>query len=140
MISKSRLPFVRGLALASLMCIGSVAFPAFAFACDDQAQTKHYEVAVPGTVPEANELMQSAMSRIEIAYAGEAHAEIHEASYGLEAAAARIAESGEVDAEGLGHLIEILHLGSEVEDQAILSAVMPRLRKAVTLALGQPES
>ena len=91
-------------------------------------------------MPEANELMQSAMSRIEIAYAAETHAEIHEASYGLEAAAARIAESGEVDAEGLGHLIEILHLGSEVEDQAILSAVMPRLSKAVTLALGQPES
>ena len=122
------------------MYIGSVAFPAFAFACDDQAQTKHYEVAVPGTVPEANELMQSAMSRIEIAYGAEAHAEIHEASYGLEAAAARIAESGEVDAEGLGHLIEILHLGSEVEDQAILDAVIPRLRKAVALALGQPES
>ena len=140
MISKTRLPFVRGLALAALMGIGSVTFPAFAFACDDQAETKHYEVAVPGTVREANELMQSAMSRIEIAYGAEAHAEIHEASYGLEAAAARIAESGGVDAEGLGHLIEILHLGSEVEDQAILSAVMPRLRKAVTLALGQPES
>lgn len=42
MISKIRFPFVRGLALASLLGIGSVAFPAFAFACDDQAQTKHY--------------------------------------------------------------------------------------------------
>lgn len=62
------------LGAGSLMGIGSIAFPAFAFACDDQAQTKHYEVAVPGTVREANELMQSAMPRIEIAYAAQAQA------------------------------------------------------------------
>lgn len=140
MISKIRFPLARGLALASLLGIGSVAFPAFAFACNDQTETTHYEVAVPGTVREANALMQSAMSRIETAYSAKAHADIHEASYGLEAAAARIVESGEVDAEALAHSIEILHLGSEIEDQAILDAVIPRLRKAVALALGQPES
>jgi hypothetical protein len=123
-----------------MLGISFLAFPAFALACDGQAQIKHYEVAVPGTVREANELLQSAMSRVETAYAAEAHGEIHEASYGLEAAAARIADRGEMDAEVLSHSIEILHLGSEIEDQAILDAVIPRLRKAVAVALGQPES
>ena len=140
MISSIRFPFARRLALASLVGIGSAAFPALALACDDQAQVKHYEVAVPGTVREAKDLMQSSMARVETAFAAEAHAEIHEASYGLEAAAARISESGEVDADALTHSIEILHLGSELEDQAIVDAVIPRLRKVVAMALDQPES
>lgn len=140
MISNIRFPSARTLALTSLVGLGSVALPAFAFACDDQAKITHYEVAVPATVREANDLMQSSMSRVETAYAAEAHAEIHEASYGLEAAAARIAESGEADAEALSHSIEILHLGSELEDQAILDAVIPRLRKAVAMARDRPES
>ena len=123
MISNTRFPLARTLALTSLMGVGSVALPAFAFACDDQAKITHYVVAVPATVREANDLMRSSMSRIETAYAAQAHADIHEASYGLEAAAARIAESGEQDAEVLGHSIEILHLGSEIEDQAILDAL-----------------
>lgn len=141
MNSKIRFSFARGLALSLLLGIGSVAFATFADACDDRAQTKHFEVVIPGTVHTASELMQNAMPRIEIAYAAKVHAEIHEASYGLEAAAARLTESDEVDLEKvLEHSMVVLHLGSEIEDEATRDAVLPQLRKAMALALGQPKS
>lgn len=126
--------------VAAAVFIATAALPASAFASmpDEDGPVRHYEVAVPFKLEAARSLLGSAMLVVENAHKAGLHGDVHEASYSLEAAAERLSQVPDADAvliERLKSTIEIVHLASEIEDEAILREAVPRLKLVVDEAL-----
>lgn len=113
--------------------------PGFATGGEDEAaegkegKTAHYEVALPKTTAEAVTLLKTNMQKIETALGAADFAAIHEATYSVESAIARIAQDPGYDGlkTTVAPRVEIVHLASELSDAETLKAAVPILAKAV---------
>ena len=113
--------------------------PGFATGGEDEAaegkegKTAHYEVALPKTTVEAVTLLKTNMQKIETALGAADFSAIHEATYSVESAIARIAQDPGYDGlkTTVAPRVEIVHLASEQGDAETLKAAVPILAKAV---------
>jgi len=98
----------------------------------DKAE-RHFKVPEPATKDEAVTLLHTSLEKIEQNLARSDFDAIHEASYGVEAALARIAKEPGYD--GITAYVmprcEIVHLASEMQDAETLKAAVPILVKVV---------
>jgi len=103
-------------------------------------KTKHYEAAPPATRQEALALLETGMSKIDEALAAADTGALHAATYGVEAAIARL--SSDKGYDGLtvtvAPRLEIVHLASELGDIDTLKAAVPALKKALKDSLVPP--
>jgi hypothetical protein len=98
-----------------------------------EGKTAHFEVPLPKTTAEAVTMLKTNMGKIETALGAADFPAIHEATYSVESAIARIAQ--DPGYEGLktavAPRVEIVHLASELSDADTLKAAVPALTKAV---------
>jgi hypothetical protein len=130
-------PVLMSFALASFAI--TLPSPGFATGGEEEAgegkegKTSHFEVPLPKTTAEAVTLLKTNMGKIETALGAADFSAIHEATYSVESAVARIAQ--DPGYEGLKTTIaprvEIVHLASEQGDAETLKAAVPILSKAV---------
>lgn len=92
----------------------------------------HFKVPEPATKDEALALLKSSLEKIEASLAKDDFDAIHEASYSVEAALARIGKEPGYDGSTamVAPRCEIVHLASEMHDEATLKAAVPILLKA----------
>jgi hypothetical protein len=92
----------------------------------------HFKVPEPATKNEAVALLKSSLEKIEVSLANGDFDAIHEASYSVEAALARIGKEPGYDGSAamVAPRCEIVHLASEMQDEATLKAAVPILIKA----------
>jgi hypothetical protein len=113
--------------------------PGFATGGEDEAKeghegkTAHYEVPLPKTTAEAVTLLKTNMGKIESALSAADYPAIHEATYSVESAIARIAQDPGYDGltSTVAPRVEIVHIASEQGDADTLKAAVPALSKAV---------
>lgn len=125
-------------ALLAVICLeipwpGSLS-PAIASSPLEQAAKRpgHFKVSEPATKDEAFALLESSLEKIEASLAKDDFDAIHEASYSVEAALARIGKEPGYDGSTamVAPRCEIVHLASEMHDEATLKAAVPILVKA----------
>lgn len=123
------------LALSCLLAPIYLMTPALASAPMEQGEgaPAHFRVPVPETMDGAVKLLHEAIAKLETSLAASDFSAIHEASYSVESAIARIGKEPGYD--GVKALVsprcEIVHLASEMEDGDTLKAAVPHLVKAV---------
>ncbi len=124
------LPFIAALALSL-----TVSAPAFATSPGEhgEGKTAHFEVPLPETKDAAVKLLKDSMGTIETALAKADFNAIHEATYSVESAIARLAKEPGYDGltTTVAPRVEIVHLASEQGDAETLKAAVPILAKAV---------
>lgn len=93
---------------------------------------RHFEVPEPATKDDAFALLKASLEKIETSLASGDFDAIHEASYSVEAALARIGKEPGYDGSTamVAPRCEIVHLASEMQDEATLKAAVPSLVKA----------
>lgn len=98
-----------------------------------EEKTPHYKVAVPETKDAALKLLNDNIAVIEKGLASGDFEAIHQATYSVEAALARIAKEPGYDGITItvAPRCEIVHLASEQRDAETLKAAVPILAKAV---------
>ena len=122
-----------------LACALILPSPGFATGGEDEAKeghegkTSHFEVPLPKTTAEAVTLLKTNMQKIETALGAADFSAIHEATYSVESAIARIAQDPGYDGlkVTVAPRVEIVHLASEQGDADTLKAAVPILSKAV---------
>lgn len=92
----------------------------------------HFEVPEPATKDDAFTLLKSSLEKIEASLAAGDFDAIHEASYSVEAALARLGKEPGYDGSTamVAPRCEIVHLASEMHDEATLKAAVPILIQA----------
>lgn len=113
----------------------AISMPARATAPGEHAEgkTTHFEVPLPETKDAAVKLLETSLAKITGSLAKLDFAAIHEATYSLESAVARIAKEPGFDGltSSVAPRVEIVHLASELEDGDTLKAAVPALAKAI---------
>lgn len=98
-----------------------------------EGKAAHFEVPLPETKDAAVKLLETSLAKITGGLAALDFAAIHEATYSLESAVARIAKEPGFDGltSSVAPRVEIVHLASELEDADTLKAAVPALEKAI---------
>ena len=98
-----------------------------------EGKVQHFKVPVPETKEAALTLLNTNIAKIEKALAAADFDAIHEATYSVESALARIAKEPGFDGVmvTIAPRCEIVHLASEQRDAETLKAAVPILAKAV---------
>ena len=98
----------------------------------EQAE-RHFKVPEPATKDDAVTLLQNSLQKIVTSLEQSNFEAIHEASYGVEAALARIGKEPGFDGVTayVAPRCEIVHLASEMQDAETLKVAVPILVKAV---------
>ncbi len=128
--------------LVSLLIAFALPLPSPGFATGGEEEgkegkTAHFEVPLPKTTAEAVALLKTNMQKIETALGAADFSAIHEATYSVESALARIAKEPGYDGitSTVAPRCEIVHLASELSDADTLKAAVPALAKAVNAQL-----
>ncbi len=121
--------------IAALALSLTLSAPVFATSPGEhgEGKTAHFEVPLPETKDAAIKLLKDNMGKIEAALAKADFNAIHEATYSVESAIARIAKEPGYDGltTTVAPRVEIVHLASEQGDAETLKAAVPILSKAV---------
>lgn len=119
------------LALSCLLLPASVAYASAPHEAGGKAE-QHFKVPEPATKADAVMLLNTSLEKIEQSLARSDFDAIHEATYSVEAALARIGKEPGYD--GVSAFVaprcEIVHLASEMQDAETLKAAVPILMKA----------
>ena len=93
----------------------------------------HFEVPLPATTAAAVELLKVNLAKIEAANSKADFDAVHEATYSVKSAIARIAQDPGYDGlkASVAPRVEIVHLASEQRDAETLKAAVPILAKSV---------
>jgi hypothetical protein len=129
-----RLPWPVVLAFAVALPTAVLASsPAEEAAKKEAGKSSHFEVPLPATTAAAVELLKANMLKIEAANGKADFDAIHEATYSVESAIARIAQDPGYDGlkTTVAPRVEIVHLASEQKDAETLKAAVPILSKSV---------
>lgn len=100
---------------------------------EGEEKVEHYKVPLPATKDEAVTLLNTNVAKIEKGLADSDFEAIHQATYSVESALARIAKEPGFDGVmvTIAPRCEIVHLASEQRDAETLKAAVPILAKAV---------
>lgn len=100
---------------------------------EGEEKVEHYKVPVPETKDAASKLLNDNIAIIEKGLASGDFEAIHQATYSVESALARIAKEPGFDGVmvTIAPRCEIVHLASEQHDAETLKAAVPILAKAV---------
>lgn len=126
--------------LAAILALSLSGVPTLTAAGEAQDRPDHYEAEVPETTAQAAAIALATMQSITAALAAKDFEAIHELTYTLEAAAKRLTNSladNSEEGEALSHRIEIVHLASELADEAVLKPALPSLKASLDTVVSQ---
>lgn len=97
-----------------------------------EGKSSHYEIPVPGSKDDAAKLLKAGLAKIEEGLSEGKFEEVHEATYSVESALARLSQEPGYDGlkTTVSPRLEIVHLASEQGDAETLKAAVPALMKA----------